>query len=121
MFDFLWTWIKEGLIYILEGVVTVLGWFADTVIYIFKGLAFLFLDGIMIVVKTAIDAVDISAFALQFAAGYGLIPPQAAYFMCAIGFPQFVTLIAVAYAIRFALNLIPRVEILGNSVGLDKL
>lgn len=105
----------------MEGFSTLLGWVFDTLIYILKGLAYLLLDGLMVTLKIMIDAIDISAFALQFAAGYGLIPSQAAYLMCAIGFPQFVTIIAVAYGIRFALNLIPRVEVLGNSVGFDKL
>lgn len=120
-FNNLWTWIKESLIFLLEGFSTLLGWVFDTLIYILKGLSYLLLDGLMITLKIMIDAIDISAFALQFAAGYGLIPLQASYFMIAIGFPQFVTIIAVAYGIRFALNLIPRVEILGNSVGFDKL
>lgn len=117
----LWNWFKEALIFILQGLSTLLGWVFDSLIYVLKGLAYLLLDGLMITFKTMISVIDISAFALQFAAGYGLIPPQAAYFMCAIGFPQFVTIIAVAYGIRFALNLIPRVEVLGNSVGFDKL
>lgn len=120
-FGNLFTWIKEALLFLLESALTLIGWVFDTIIYILKGLAFLLLDGLMITLKAMIDAVDISAFALQFAAGYGLIPSQAAYFMGAIGFPQFVSIIAIAYGIRFALNLIPRVEILGNSVGFDKL
>jgi hypothetical protein len=114
-------WIREALTFLVESLGTLIEWFFDAVLFVLKGLAYLFIDGIMIFIKTLIFTIDIPANLLSFAAGYGLIPSQAVYFMNAIGFPQFVTIIAGAYLVRLSLNLIPHVEILGNSVDFNKL
>lgn len=99
--------IVDKLTWIIDSLYIVLTWFLDALIYALKAVMYLFLDGILLSVKAFITTIDFSAVALQFAAGHGLLPPAAAYFMCAIGFPQFVTMIAAAYVIRVTLNLIP--------------
>ena len=120
-FNELFSWLGDALYWLLSSFAIILEWVLDSLVYLIKGVGYLFLDGVLVVMKTFISAIDVSAFAVQFAAGYGLIPSQAAYFMCAIGFPQFVTIIAVAYGIRFAMNTIPDVELFGNKVSFPKL
>lgn len=123
----LWGWLKEigdsiydavaGLIswlgsvfpWLLDSLGTLLEWVLDAVWYLIKAIPYLLCDGIFTAILTVTNALDLSTVAVQFAAGYGLIPSQAAYFMCMIGFPQFASMIAAAYVVRFILNLKPTV------------
>lgn len=103
------TWLGSAFPWLLDSLGTLLEWLLDALVYIIKAVPYLMIDGVLTSIKLFISALDLSAIALQFVAGFGLIPPQAAYFMCAIGFPQFVSLIAAAYVVRFLLNLKPTI------------
>ncbi|MBI4690419.1 MAG: hypothetical protein HY754_09170 [Nitrospirae bacterium] len=105
----LWTWIKDAVIWVLESLSTVADWLTDAIVYVVKGVLFLIFDGVLLTIQTIVSTLDLSAISLQWAAGKGLIPVQAAYLMCAIGFPQFVSIIAAAFAVRFIINMIPTV------------
>lgn len=98
LFSWLWGLISGSLLWVL-----------DALVYILKAVPYLILDGLLSSVYLFVSALDLSAVVFQWAAGYALIPPQAIYFIVAIGFPQFVTLVAGAYVVRFLLNLIPAV------------
>lgn len=104
------TELHDAFPWLLDSLNTLCEWVLDALVYIIKAVPYLMVDGVLTAIKTFVSALDVSAIVLQFAAGYGLIPPQAAYFMCAIGFPQFVSMIAAAYAVRFLLNLTPIVQ-----------
>jgi len=104
--SWLWQRIVEGLTWILDGL-----------LFILKGFAFFFIDGMLTIFTTLINALDYSAVAFQWAAGKALLPPQAIYFICAIGFPQFAAIVTSAYVLRFVMNLIPSVA----GTGFDKL
>lgn len=82
-------------------------WLLDALFYLLKGVAWLILDGLLTAVLVVIQGINYSSVVFQWAAGYALIPSQAVYVMQSIGFPQFVTIIASAYALRFLLNIIP--------------
>lgn len=101
-------WLSEhGFKWLANAIHKITAWALDGIVVILKGVLYLFMDGILMAVKTFVGGIDSSVIALQWSTAYGLIPPQAAYFMTAIGFPQFVTMIAGAYTVRFLLNLIP--------------
>lgn len=84
-----------------------LGWALDALIYILKAVVWLILDGFFTVVLAFVSALDFSSVVFQWTSAYTFIPAQAVYIMQAIAFPQFVTLIASAYVIRFLLNILP--------------
>lgn len=116
-FSPLFSWLYDALLWSVHFLELILQWTLDAVLFIILGTLYLTLDGILISLKAIVYGLDLSTVPLQFAAGMGLIPSQAAYFMVAIGFPQFVTIIAAAYAVRLLMNLVPTVA----GTGLDKL
>lgn len=116
-FSHLFSWLNDAILWCVHSLEVLLQWTLDAVLLIVLGTLYLLLDGVLIALKAIVYALDFSNVPLQFAAGMGLIPTQAAYFMTVIGFPQFVTIIAAAYAIRLLMNLVPTVA----GTGLDKL
>ncbi|MBT9168236.1 MAG: hypothetical protein DDT19_01581 [Syntrophomonadaceae bacterium] len=114
MLDDILRWLQEALQFLLDkltwiinALYTVLTWLLDALVFILKAILYLFIDGLLLAVEGFVSALDFSAVVFQWAAGYSFIPPQAIYVMVAIGFPQFVTMIAAAYGVRLLLNLIP--------------
>lgn len=95
------------LAWLIDAIYTPLAWVLDGLIYILKAVPWLIIDGFLSAVVLFVSAIDLSAVVFQWAAGYALIPSFGIYFMNAIGFPQFVTLISGAYVIRLLLNIIP--------------
>lgn len=82
-------------------------WLLDGFLYVIKAVLWLILSGILTAVQSVFDAINFGQVTFQWAAAYTNIPAQAVYVMTAVGFPTFLTMIAGAYAIRLALNLIP--------------
>lgn len=101
-------WLSEhGFKWLANAIHQITVWALGGMFYILKGVLYLVIDGLLTAVKTIVTGIDFSSIAFQWAAGKALLPLQAIYFICAIGFPQFVTIIASAYVIRLILNLIP--------------
>lgn len=95
------------LAYLYEKVVALFSWAIDGIVYVLKAILWLVLDGALTAVYTLIQGIDFSVVVFQWAAAWADIPQSAIYLMVNIGFPQFVGIIAGAYTLRLALNLIP--------------
>lgn len=101
--------IVDAVSWLLDQIYVPFGWILDGLLYLLISIPWFIIDGFLSAVEIIIAGLDLSSVAFSWVAGYALVPDQAIYFMVAIGFPQFVTIIASAYAIRFALNIIPSV------------
>ena len=99
--------IINALAWLLSVVVTIIKYLIDGLAYEFKAILWYFIAGVVSTAAGFIKGINYSQVIFQFAAGYGGLPPTAIYVMSAIGLPQFVTIIASAYVVRFTLNLIP--------------
>lgn len=93
--------------WLLGGIWMVIQWGADAFFLIVKGVIWLTVSGLLQAVQVLFDSFSYSSVAFQWAAGYSAIPPQAIYIMVRIGFPEMLTILAAAYALRLALNIVP--------------
>lgn len=97
----------DAVAWLLSNLYLPIQWLLDGLVYVLLSIPYLILDGILIAVKTFFSALDMSAIALQWVSAWSSIPQQAIYVMNAIALPQAITLIGSAYALRFAINIIP--------------
>lgn len=106
--------------YLLQGIILVVAWvfqaLYNMVIYTLVGLwivlkvgLWLISAGILSTISGFIAGISLSGVAFNFAGQWAGLPPQAIYLVNASGIPEFMTIIAAAYVIRFLLNLIPAV------------
>jgi hypothetical protein len=79
----------------------------DGLFYTLRGALWLFMKGVFVTVSGFVATISFSEVVFQWAAAYAALSPQASYVMVAIGFPEFVTMIAGAYVVRLGLNMIP--------------
>lgn len=80
-FSPLFSWLSNAFLWLGNTILTLLQWTLDAVLFIVLGTLYLLLDGVLIALKAIVYGLDLSTIPLQFAAGMGLIPAQAAYFM----------------------------------------
>ncbi len=93
--------------WLLDNLYVPLGWVLNGILYLLLSIPWYIMDGFLTVIETLIASINYSSVVFQWAAGYALLPSQAVYVMNAVGFPQFVTIVAAAYAVRLLINLIP--------------
>lgn len=84
-----------------------LTWCFDTLSDVLVNVVSLIFEGIFTVIVAIVGSFDLSSLALSYASSWGLLPPQLVYVLIATGIPQGLQLLAMAYTIRFILNLIP--------------
>lgn len=93
-----WSWVETGFLWIIEGFLTLLQFVVFTI-----------LDGLFLVVETALGAIDLSSVLFNYAATWSSLPPQLVWLINAVGLPQCLALLGAAYLVRLSLNLIPSV------------
>jgi len=93
-----WHWIETGFKWVLDGFITLLQFVVFTI-----------LDGLFLVVETALAAVDLSSILFNYAATWSNLPQQLIWLINAVGLPQCFAILGAAYLIRLTLNLIPSV------------
>jgi len=84
-----------------------LKWVLDGLMYVLKTALYFPFDGLLTAIEGLISALDISQLMISSASTWGAMPPQLLYVVNAIGIPQGLSLLAYAYGIRMAINLIP--------------
>jgi len=93
-----WQWIETAIKWVLDGFITLLQFVFFTI-----------LDGLFLVVETALAAIDLSSILFNYAATWSSLPTQLIWLINAVGLPQCFALLGAAYLIRLTLNLIPSV------------
>lgn len=91
-------WLYTALGWLLDGLIVVLNYFICTLV-----------DGILTMALTFIQALNFASMAFNMATYWGLMPDQALWFVTQLGIPTGLSMIGVAYSIRFCLNLIPSI------------
>ena len=91
-----WGLVEKGFTWILDGFVLLLQFVAYTI-----------LDGLFLVVETALAAIDVSAIVFNYAASWSALPTQLVWLINAVGLPQCFAILGAAYIIRLTLNVIP--------------
>lgn len=86
---------------------TLLGWVLDGLMYVLKTALYFPFDGLLTVISGLISALDVSSVIVSSVSTWGAMPPQLLYIVNAIGIPQGLSILAYAYGLRMALNLIP--------------
>ena len=99
--------IYNALAWFLGFIKVLVGWLLDGVFYTCKGMLWIFMQGVFSTVSGFVSLISFSEVVFQWGAAYANLSSHAQYVLVAIGFPEFVTMIAGAYLIRFTLNLIP--------------
>ena len=69
--------------------------------------AYTILDGLFLVVETALAAIDVSSIVFNYAASWSALPTQLVWLINASGLPQCFAILGAAYLIRLTLNVIP--------------
>ena len=91
-----WGFVEKGFTWILDGFILLLQFVAYTI-----------LDGLFLVVETALAAIDVSAIVFNYAASWSALPTQLVWLINAVGLPQCMAILGAAYLIRLTLNVIP--------------
>ena len=91
-----WGFIEKALLWILDGFILLLQFVVYTI-----------LDGLFLVVETALAAIDVSAIVFNYAASWSALPTQLVWLINAVGLPQCFAILGAAYIIRLTLNVIP--------------
>lgn len=91
-----WAFVEKGFTWILDGFILLLQFVAYTI-----------LDGLFLVVETALAAIDVSAIVFNYAASWSALPTQLVWLINAAGLPQCFAILGAAYLIRLTLNVIP--------------
>ena len=91
-----WGFVEKGFSWILDGFILLLQFVAYTI-----------LDGLFLVVETALAAIDVSAIVFNYAASWSALPTQLVWLINAAGLPQCFAILGAAYLIRLTLNVIP--------------
>ena len=91
-----WHWIETGLKWVLDGFILLLQFVVYTI-----------MDGLFLVVETALAAIDVSAVVFNYAASWSALPTQLVWLINAVGLPQCFAILGAAYLIRLTLNVIP--------------
>ena len=86
---------------------TLLGWCLDGLMYVLKTALYFPFDGLLTAISGLLSALDVSSLIVSSASTWGGMPPQLLYIVNAIGIPQGLSMLAYAYGLRMALNLIP--------------
>jgi hypothetical protein len=82
-------------------------WLAEAVGEVISFVAYTIYDGLLTVIFTFADAVDLSAVAFNMAAQYAGLPTQLIWLVNQVNLPQATSYIAGAIVIRMILNIIP--------------
>ena len=90
-----------------DTVLDALAWVFDGLLLILQFACYSIFDGILIVIESFFNTLDLSSIAFSYAAQWSNLPPQSIWFLNEIALPQALTILAGAYIIRLLLNLIP--------------
>ena len=82
-------------------------WGLDGGVWALQGFFKYCFKGVLEVAKGAIMAISLGDLAVNTAASWGYLNPNVAYLVVASGIPEGLSILAIAYGIRLALNLIP--------------
>ena len=99
----LWSFLS----YFWTGLLAVLKWVLDALVFIAIALFKLTLMGILLVVKGVILGLSLGNIAVNLAASWGYLDSNIAYLITHSGVTEGLAMISIAYGIRFTLNLIP--------------
>ena len=91
-----WGWIETGFKWALDGFILLLQFVVYTI-----------LDGLFLVVETALAAINVSSIVFNYAASWANLPTQLIWLINAVSLPQCFAILGAAYGIRLLLNVIP--------------
>lgn len=104
MLNKIWLFLLE----VWERLYAVQEWVLEKLLNLICDIGYWFLDLVFSVVLGIINAIDFAGVsALQTFTHWGLLPDSAIYFLSQLSFGTCLTMLAAAYGIRLALNLIP--------------
>lgn len=105
--DWGFSWLLSFVNQFWDVIVQVVTWLVHGILYTIKaGLWFAF-DGLLTAFSTIINAISLGNLATSLAGSWGLLPGQVLFLLNACHISDGLSLIAVAIAVRMALNLIP--------------
>ena len=84
-----------------------LQWLVDAIVWVLQQIIKYSFKGFLEVAKGAIMAISLGDLAVLTAASWGYLNPNIAYLVVQTGIPEGLSILAIAYGIRIALNLIP--------------
>lgn len=84
-----------------------LSWVFDALIQVVPFILLLVLEGFFTVIGAFISAIDVGNLAVNAAATWGLLPQGIAYLVSISGIPTGLSMLSLAWLIRFTLNIIP--------------
>lgn len=85
----------------------IIKWCLDGILWLLGKAFFLPFDGLLTVISTIFNAIDLASFISSYAMNWAGMPPQLIWFVNAVAIPQGLVILASAIGIRMALNLIP--------------
>lgn len=101
----------DAVLSFLNQIVTILfevfTWVLNAVIWIFTKIIYFTLDGFFSVIIAFLNGIDLSGVMPYLQTSWGTLPAQIVWLANAIGLPQGLGILGVAYLIRMLLNLIP--------------
>lgn len=101
-------WLKEFFMAFWGQVVDVLTWIFGTIITVLSDILYFIVDGILLVIEAAIQAIDFTVLeSMNAFSGWDLLPPQVIYILDVMDIGTCLSVLAAAYGIRLLLNLIP--------------
>jgi len=86
---------------------TILTWALDGVLWLLGKAFYLPFDGLLTVISSIFNAIDLSSFVATYAMNWAGLPTQLIWFVNAVGIPQGLTVLVSSIIIRLCLNLIP--------------
>lgn len=85
----------------------VFSWVLDAVVYVFLNIPYYLFKMFLSVVYGLVSLLNVGSLAVDITTGWGLLPPQLGYLIGQVGLDVGLSMLALAYGIRFVLNLIP--------------
>lgn len=101
----IWTWILG----FFDIVWSIALWLMDAVVYVVLNIPFALWKLFFAIVHGLVSLLSVGSLAVDITTGWGLIPSQLGYLIGQVGLDVGLSMLALAYGIRFALNLIPGV------------
>lgn len=90
-----------------DALFNVFGWGLDAVVYILLNIPYALFKLFLGLVHSVVSLLSVGSLAVDVTTGWGLLPPALGYLIGQTGIDTGLSMLATAYGIRFALNLIP--------------
>lgn len=98
-----WDWILA----FFDAIRTIATWLMDAVVYVLLNIPFAIYKLVLAVIHGIVSVLSVGSLVTNVSVGWGLLPSQLGYLIGATGLDVGLSMLALAYGIRFLLNLIP--------------